>query len=99
MGTQFQSYDVVGKKEDISDLITNITPTKAPFTSLTKEESVHNTLFQWQEDKLRDPATNDNPEGFTATPVARTPTTMRNNVTQIMQDTFEVSGSNDAISK
>jgi hypothetical protein len=99
MGTQYQSYDVVGKKEDISDIITNITPTKAPFTSLTKQETVHNTLFQWQEDKLRDPAANSNAEGFTATPTARTPTVMRNNVTQIMQDTFEVSGTNDAVSK
>jgi hypothetical protein len=99
MGTQYQSYDVVGKKEDISDIITNITPTKAPFTSLTKQETVHNTLFQWQEDKLRDPAANSNAEGFTATPTARAPTTMRNNVTQIMQDTFEVSGTNDAVSK
>jgi hypothetical protein len=99
MGTQFQSYDVVGKKEDVSDIITNITPTKAPFTSLTKQETVHNTLFQWQEDKLRDPAANANAEGFTASPTARAPTVMRNNVTQIMQDTFEVSGTNDAVSK
>ena len=99
MGTQFQSYDVVGKKEDVSNIITNITPTKAPFTTLTKEESVHNTYFQWQEDKLRDPAANTNAEGFTATPTARTPTQMRANVTQILQDTFEVSGTNDAITK
>lgn len=99
MGTQYQSYDVVGKKEDVSDIITDITPTKAPFTTLTKQETVHNTLFQWQEDKLRDPAANNNPEGFTASPTARTPTVMRSNVTQIFQDTFEVSGTNDAISK
>jgi len=99
MGTQFQSYDVVGKKEDISDIITNITPTKAPFTSLTKQETVHNTLYQWQEDKLRDPAANSAAEGFTASPTARAPTVMRSNVTQIMQDTFEVSGTNDAVSK
>src|ERR1700694_5413220 len=99
MGTQYQSYDVVGKKEDVSENITNITPTKAPFTTLTKQETVHNTLFQWQEDKLRDPAANTNAEGFTAAPTARQPTVMRNNVTQIMQDTFEVSGTNDAVSK
>lgn len=99
MGTQFTSYDVVGKKEDVSNIISNITPTKAPFTSLTKSESVHNTLFQWQEDKLRDAAANKAKEGFTATPTARTPTVMRDNVTQIMQDTFEVSGTNDAVSK
>lgn len=99
MPAQYTSYDVVGKKEDVSPIISNITPTKAPFTSLTKQETVHNTLFQWQEDKLRDVAANKQKEGFTATPTARTPTVMRDNVTQIMQDTFEVSGTNDAVSK
>jgi hypothetical protein len=99
MANEFSSFDVVGKKEDVSDIITNITPTKAPFTSLTKSESVHNTVFQWQEDVLRDPAANAQVEGFTATNTARAPTTMRSNVTQIMQDTFSVTGTNDAISK
>jgi hypothetical protein len=99
MANEFSSFDVVGKKEDVSDIITNITPTKAPFTSLTKSESVHNTVYQWQEDVLRDPAANAQVEGFVATNSARTPTTMRSNVTQIMQDTFAVTGTNDAISK
>jgi len=95
----YSSYDVVGKKEDISDIITNITPTKAPFTSLVKTESVHNTLFQWQEDVLRAAAPNAQVEGFDATATTRNPTTMRNTVTQIFQDTFQVTGTNDAVSK
>src|SRR5574337_1051695 len=41
----FTSYDVVGKREDISDIITNISPTKTPFTTLTGQESVHNTVY------------------------------------------------------
>jgi len=97
--TQYTSYDVVGTKEDVSDIISMITPTKAPFTSLTKSETVHNTLFQWQEDKLRDSTENAQLEGFTATPTERSPTVMRENVTQILQDTFEVSGTNDAVTK
>jgi len=99
MGTQYTSYDVVGTKEDVSDIISMITPTKAPFTSLTKSETVHNTLFQWQEDKLRDSTENAQLEGFTASPTERSPTVMRENVTQILQDTFEVSGTNDAVTK
>lgn len=95
----YNSYSVVGKKEDVSDIITNITPTKAPFTTMTKQETVHNSVFQWQEDALRNPAANNNPEGFVATATARTPTTMRNNVTQIFQDTFGVTGTNDAVTK
>lgn len=99
MANEFTSFDVVGKKEDVSDIISNITPTKAPFTSLVKATSVHNTVFQWQEDELRDAAANANVEGFTASPTARTPTVMRENNTQIFQDTFSVTGTNDAISK
>jgi len=99
MANEYTSYDIVGAKEDVSDIITNITPTKAPFTSLTKQETVHNKVFDWQEDALRDPAANAQVEGFDASPVARTPTTMRENVTQIFEDTFSVTGTNDAISK
>ena len=95
----YSSYDVVGKKEDISDIITNITPTKTPFSSLVKTESVHNTLFQWQEEALRAAAANAQVEGFDATATARTPNVMRSNVTQIFQDTFQVTGTNDAVSK
>lgn len=95
---QYQSYDTVGKKEDVSNVISMISPTKTPLTTMTKQETVHNTLFQWQEDSLRDPAANAQLEGFTAAPTARTPTTMVNNVTQIFQDTYEVSGTLEEIS-
>ena len=50
--TNFHTYDQVGIKEDISDVISNITPTNTPFQTLIKTEKVHNTLFQWQEDSL-----------------------------------------------
>jgi hypothetical protein len=99
MANEFSSFDVVGKKEDVSDIISNITPTKVPFTSLVKSTSVHNTVFSWQEDELRDVAANAQVEGFTASATARAPTTLRENNTQIFQDTFSVTGTNDAISK
>jgi hypothetical protein len=95
---QSTTYDIVGKKEDVSNIISNISPTKYPFTTMTGAETCKATLFQWQEDALRDQAVNKQVEGFTATPVARTATTMRNNVTQIMQDTFQVAGTTDAVS-
>ena len=98
MANQYKSYDTVGKKEDVSDIISNITPTKTPFSSMVGSETVHNTLFEWQWDDLRDPASNAQIEGFTAATAARTPTTKPSNYTQIMQDTFEVSGTLDAVS-
>jgi tetrahydromethanopterin S-methyltransferase subunit B len=48
----FTAYDQVGKKEDIADLITNISPTKTPFTAMTGSEGIHNIVHQWQEDAL-----------------------------------------------
>jgi hypothetical protein len=42
----YTSYDVVGKKEDVSDIITNISPTTTPFQTLIGKESVNNVLFQ-----------------------------------------------------
>lgn len=99
MAGEYTSYDAVGKKEDVSPIISNITPTKAPFTTLTSTETVENTVFQWQEDSLRDPASNKKTEGFVASNKARVPTVMRENVTQIMEETYEVTGTNDAVSK
>jgi hypothetical protein len=95
---QVSTFDIVGKKEDVSPIISNISPTDYPFTSLTGAESVKNTLFQWQEDSLRSPAANAQVEGFTPNPTARAATTMRSNVTQIFQDTFQIAATTDAVS-
>lgn len=92
---QFKTYDQVGAKEDISDIISNLTPTRTPFTSGIGTENVHNTLFQWQEDELRAVQANAQVEGFTATDATLSPTLMRNNVTQILEKTIKVSGSAD----
>ena len=37
---QFTSYDTIGAKEDVSDVITNITPTDTPFQSSIRTEKV-----------------------------------------------------------
>jgi hypothetical protein len=46
MANTYTSYDVIGKKEDISDYITTLSPTDTPFGSTIASEKVHNTLFQ-----------------------------------------------------
>lgn len=98
--TAYTSYDVVGKKEDISDVITLISPTKTPFTSLVKESKIHNTIFQWQEDSLASPnLSNAQIDGFVATDATPIPTVMRNNVTQILAKTVNVAETTDAVSR
>jgi len=105
----YSTYDSVGIREDISDVITTLTPTKTPFQSSIDNEKVENTLYQWQEDSLRAAAANNQLEGFraivgTATPfailptgAARTATTMLNNRTQILGDVFEISRTNERV--
>lgn len=97
-GATYTTFDQVGIKEDISDVISNISPTKTPFQSMIGGESVHNTHFKWQEDDIRDVKVNKKTEGFTAAASDREPTAYRDNITQIMEDTFEVSGTSNAVS-
>lgn len=93
----YTSYDTVGVKEQIDDVISDITPTETPFlSSIGTDKVTQKGEFKWQEDSLRSPATNAKLEGFTATDVAITPTAFRTNVTQILSETIKVSGSNDA---
>lgn len=93
----WKSYDTVGKKEEVSDIISNISPTKTPFLSQIGKETIKNILFQWQEDSLADPAANAQVEGFDAVDGTLTPTVMRNNTTQIFSKTIKVAGSVDSI--
>lgn len=94
----FKTYDQVGKKEDISDVISNITPTETPFQSLIGDEKVNNTVYQWQEDSLDAVGTSAAVEGADATDDNMTPTVMRSNYTQIFTKTIKVSATSDAVS-
>jgi hypothetical protein len=90
----FQTYTEVGIKEDISDIITNITPRKTPFSSSIGSEKVHQPLFQWQEDSLRgvqgtSAAAN---EGADPSDITVVPTVMRSNQTQIFVEAVKVAG-------
>ena len=48
----FTSYNQVGLAEDVSDIITDITPTDTPFFSMIKSEKVSARIFEFQEDSL-----------------------------------------------
>jgi len=94
---QYTSYDTVGKKEDVSSIITNLTPTRTPFQASIGTEKVHNTLYQWQEDSLRPVQDNAQVEGFEAVDATLAPTVMRDNTVQIFEKTIKVSGSVDSL--
>lgn len=95
--TKFTTYDQVGIKEDVSDLITDISPTDTPFVSSLKNEKVSSRTYEWQEDALDAAGTNAHAEGATAPAAAQSATTMQNNTTQILMKTVKVSGTADAV--
>lgn len=99
MANEYTVYEVIGKKEDVSDIISNISPTDTPFQSMIGKESVSNVLFQWQEDELAAAAANAQYDGFDASEIAATPTTLRENYTQILAKAIKVAATTDAVSR
>jgi hypothetical protein len=97
MPTHMKSFDLVGKKEDVAEYISMITPSDTPFLSSVSTEKVDNTLYQWQEDQLRAVQKNTRLEGADAVDSNRDQPTMRQNGTQILEETFKVSGTADAV--
>jgi hypothetical protein len=95
----YTSYEVIGAKEDVSDVITQISPTKTPFQSMIGSEKVSQKYFQWQEDELRAAAANAKVEGADASAITADPTTMRTNYTQILSETIQVADGVDVTDK
>lgn len=86
----FTKYDVVGLREDLADLIYNISPESTPFISnMTKRRQVTNTFFEWQTDSLASAGVNavidgDDLSSFTAV----TATSRLGNYTMISRKDF-----------
>jgi hypothetical protein len=99
MANEYTVYEVIGKKEDVSDIISNISPTDTPFQSMIGKESVSNVLFQWQEDELAAAAANAQYDGFDASEIAASPTTLRENYTQILAKAIKVAATTDAVNR
>jgi hypothetical protein len=93
----YTTYDQVGKKEDVSDIITDITPTDTPFFSMIRNEKVSARTFSWLEDSLAAAANNAAVEGADASMATLTDAVERTNNTQILTKAFQVSATADAI--
>lgn len=92
------SYDLKGKKDSFANWISNLSPTDTYFVSVTGKEQIKNTLFQWQTDTLAAADdSNAQKEGETVVSGVRTPTTVHENVTQILRKSVEVSDTADAL--
>ena len=96
----FDTYDAVGIREDLQDVIYSISPTETPFMSAAAREQVKNTFHEWQTDSLASAATNNAViEGDEATLDASTATVRIGNYTQIMDKTVVITGTQEAVDK
>ena len=92
----FQTYQAVGRREDLANTIYNISPSDVPFMSMIGRTKATNTLAEWQTDSLASAANNAQIEGDDYAFTAVTPTVRLGNYTQISRKTVVVSGSQQA---
>ena len=95
----FQSYTSIGTREDLSNVIYNISPSDTPFMSMVGRGKATNTLHEWQTDALDAVAANARVEGDEYTYIAVVPTVRLNNQTQISSKTVIVAGTQMATNK
>ena len=95
----YQTYTSIGNREDLSDVIYNISPTETPFMSSIGKTKATATYHEWQTDSLAAAASNAVVEGDTASDITISPTTRVGNRTQISSKTIKISGTMEAINK
>jgi len=93
----FKTYEAVGNKEDIANMIYDISPTETPLMSNVGRGKTSQKFFQWQTDAL-DAAVASNAviEGDDATTDTATATVLLANYCQISDKVARVSGSQEA---
>ena len=97
----FTRYSAVGIREDLSNVIYNISPEETPFISNIGRENVKNTYFEWQTDSLAAASDSnaalegDDISSFTAV----SPTSRIGNYTQISTKNVVISGTLEALDK
>ena len=94
----YSTYDSVGQREDLTDIIYSISPTDTPFMSSIGKEKATAVLHEWQTDALAAAASdNYQIEGDEIAFAAPTATVRLNNRTQISRKSVIVSGTQDAV--
>ena len=96
----FTTFAAKGIRENLANIIYNISPEETPFQSNIGKDSVQNTLYEWQTDSLQAAATNAQLEGDdigTYDPV--TATVRMQNYCQISRKTVVLSATEEIVNK
>ena len=84
------SYDEPTNREDLTDVITNISPKETPITTMIGKTKAKATYHEFPEDELADAAENAHVEGEKDTAAAAPARTRKGNHTQIMKRGYSV---------
>ena len=93
------TYAAVGNKEDVSEIITNISPYDTPLYTRMGRTRATQTNHEWLEDQLGEPIQNAYPEGYTYLTVDVTPRQRLGNYTQIMHRGIQVTDTQEVVQK
>ena len=100
MAATFSAHTVIGQREDLIDVIYDISPQDTPIMSSIGKGSARAVYHEWQTDSLAAATTaNAAVEGADATDASVTPTTRLGNYTQIVTKTIRVSGTLESVDK
>ena len=94
----FDTYDAQADREQLSNVIYNISPTATPFMSSIGKNSIKNVVFNWQTEALPTVNAAGEIEGFRldGSTSASTPTARKTNVAMISKRDATVSGSQES---
>lgn len=96
----YQSYQSIGNREDLTDVIYNISPTDTPFMTSVGKTKATAVYHEWQTDSLAAVnVSNAVVEGATASDATLSPSVRVGNRTQISQKTIKISGTLETINK
>lgn len=92
----FQSTSAVGNREELSDVVSRITPEDTPIYSMIEKVNFKTTHPEWETDELAAPAANIQLEGDEYAFGATQPAERMGTYTQIMRKEGIISGTQDA---
>ena len=96
----FTTFAAKGIRENLANIIYNISPEETPFQSNIGKDSVQNTLYEWQTDSLQAAATNAQLEGDDITSYDPVTATVRmQNYVQISRKTVVLSATEEIVNK
>ena len=91
------TFQAIGNREDLTNMIYRIAPTATPFVSGVEREKATATKHEWQTQDLASAASNAQLEGDDPGTNATTVTVRLSNVTQISYKVARVSGTQQAV--